>query len=162
MYASLELENAGQFRFTEPGIIGERVPITVTGVNLTANGSPARFEFASASEIRFVPGNYTVSYLAPVRESHFSGAFDTPYRVEVLLPQDLDVRNPLLGMVSQGGVVNATPDGSKTVTWNETRSFELRFYDASQESLLYLFGNIWLMAAIVLLLPFALTWRRKQ
>jgi hypothetical protein len=161
-WASFELEGAENFRFTEPGILGERVPIAVSGVELTTNGSPAPFEFSGTSEIRFSRGNYTVSYQAPLRESHFSASFDSPYQVEVLLPPDFDVRDPLLGMVSPGGVVNASPDGNKTVTWNGTRSFELRFYDASQESLLYLFGNIWLMAAVVLLLPFALTWRRKR
>ncbi len=160
-FARVELEGAENFRFTEPGILGERVPISVSGVELSANGSPAPFEFSGESGIRFTPGNYTVSYLAPVRESHFSAAFDNPYRVEVLLPPGLDVRHPLLGMVSPGGTVNASPDGNKTVTWNGTRSVELRFYDSSQESLLYLFGNIWIMAAVVLLLPFVLTWRRK-
>jgi hypothetical protein len=160
--ASVELEGSENFRFFEPGIIGERVPIAVSGVELTANGSSAPFEFSGASEIRFSRGNYTVSYETPLRESHFSAAFDSPYRVEVSLPPDLDVRHPLLGMVSPGGVVNTSPDGNKTITWNGTRSFELRFYDASQESLMYLFGNIWLMAAVVLLLPFALTWKRKR
>ncbi len=138
------------------------MPITVSGVGLVGNESSAPFEFSGVSEIRFAQGNYTVFYQAPLRESHFSVAFDSPYKIEVILPPDLDVRHPLLGMVSPGGVVNATPDGNKTVTWNGARSVELRFYDASQESLLYIFGNIWLMAAVVLLLPFALTWKRKR
>ncbi len=160
--ASVELVGAESFRFTEPGVLGERIPVSVTGINVSREGSPVPYESAGQSEIRFPTGNYTISYEMPIRGSHLAVLYDQPYQVEVLLPADLDVRNLLLGMVSQGGTVNASPDGSKTVTWNETYSAELRFYDANQESLLYLFGNIWLMAAVVLLLPFALTWRRRK
>jgi hypothetical protein len=41
-------------------------------------------------------------------------------------------------------------------------SIDLRFYDKSREDLLYLFGNFWIVIAVVLLLPFVITMRRKQ
>jgi hypothetical protein len=65
-------------------------------------------------------------------------------------------------MISPGGeAVNGT-NGTVLVTWNETRTFEIRFYDPQREELLYFFLNFWILIAIVMLLPFALTWRKKR
>jgi hypothetical protein len=41
-------------------------------------------------------------------------------------------------------------------------SVDLRFYDENRETLLYLFGNFWIIIAVVLLLPFMITMRRDQ
>jgi hypothetical protein len=80
----------------------------------------------------------------------------------VTLPPALSVKNPLLGMVSPGAAIISLDDGSTIVQWNETRSFELRFYDEGREELLLFFGNFWIILAIVLLIPFLMTWRRKE
>jgi hypothetical protein len=65
-------------------------------------------------------------------------------------------------MISPGGVAGPGKDGSVVVTWNETRSAEIRFYPPDREELLVWFGQFWIIIAIVLLLPFFLMRRRKE
>jgi hypothetical protein len=86
--------------------------------------------------------------------------FNKPYSVSLILPPGLDVKNPLLGMVSRGGVVSPGPNGTLEITWDEVRSVEVRFYTPEREFLLATFGTIWLAVAVVLLLPFVVSWKR--
>jgi hypothetical protein len=120
------------------------------------------FNRTGTTGISFPKGNYTIHYTGPIRDNHLQGTFDRPYWVEVVIPADYDVRNPLLGVISPGGTITPVDNSSISVVWNGTRSFELRFYDQERESLLYLFGNFWIVIAVVLLLPFVITWRRKK
>jgi len=48
------------------------------------------------------------------------------------------------------------------VTGARTTAVDLRFYDKNRETILYLFGNFWIIIAIVLLVPFFLTMRRTD
>jgi len=84
--------------------------------------------------------------------------FDEPYTVTLTLPPGLEVKNPLLGMVSRGGVVSSGPDGALEITWSQAGAAEIRFYTPERELLLITFGTIWLAAAIVLLIPFFISW----
>jgi len=159
--ASVEVAGADRFEFYELGVLGERIPVKATDIGLSGNCSPCAFNLSGASAISFGKGNYTVSYMAPLREYHLQAVFDEPYRVSVTVPEGFDVRNPLIAGISPGGVIRDGPDNSTTVTWNQTTTIDLRFYDENRETLLYLFGNFWIIIAIVLLVPFFLTMRRK-
>ncbi len=76
------------------------------------------------------------------------------YQVNVTIPQEFDVRNPLLAGISPGANVIRHADNTTQLIWNKTAAFDLRFYDQGRESLLYTFGNFMIIIAIVLLLPF--------
>jgi hypothetical protein len=161
--ATVEIANAKSYSFVETGVLGERVPIKVTNVTLIGNCS-AECNFSSkenGASIAFPLGNYTVSYQGAVREKHIQATFDTPYNVTVFLPPSFSVSNPFLAGLSHGSLVMVQEDNTTLIRWNETTSFDVRFYDQDRETLLYLFGNLWLVIAIVLLLPFLLTMRRE-
>ncbi|MDD1702976.1 MAG: DUF5803 family protein [Methanoregula sp.] len=145
--------------FADTGMLGENVPVTVTNVSLVAeNGTPASFNWTtqwnSPSTITFPKGNYTVSYMAPLRDNDLKGAFLSPYNVSVFLPKEFDVRNPLLAGLSVGANVTRFPDNTTTITWNKTGSFDLRFYDQNREELLYMFAEFMIILAVILLMPF--------
>jgi hypothetical protein len=158
----LQVEKSTGYQFYEVGAIGERVPVKATDIILSGTCSPCTYNMSGDSGISYPEGNYTISYRAPVRESHLLFSYDRPYNVSVSLPEGLDVRNPLLGVISQGGKVSSPDNTSVIVNWTGARSAEIRFYDQERESLLYMFGNFWIVIAIVLLAPFLFTWRRKK
>jgi hypothetical protein len=155
------VENADRFEFVETGLLGERIPLQVTGVSLSGDCSPCTFSWGDRSVITFPSGNYTVRYTGPITQNHLVVALPEPYRVVVVIPPGLDARNRLLGLISPAGaVVSEEGDGSLRVAWNSTRSAELRFYPPERELWLSWFGQFWIIIAIVLLLPFFLT-RKK-
>lgn len=163
---SLEIADVSQYEFSDVGMLGETVPVTVDGVQLFArNGSEVPFNWStpwgSPSSITFDKGNYTVTYIAPLRDNHLQGAFNKPYNVSVQLPEEFDVRNPLLAGLSIGANVTHRPDNTTYIVWNTTPSFDLRFYDHNREALLFMFGEFWIIIAVVLLVPF-LMMRKPQ
>lgn len=160
--ASVEITGADRFEFYELGVLGERVPVRVTNVALSGNCSPCGFNTSGASAVTFQKGNYTISYTAPLRDYHFQAVFERPYNVNVSIPEGFDVRNPLLAGMSPGGTITGEYDNSTTVRWNRTTGVDLRFYDRNREAILFLFGNFWIIIAIVLLMPFLLTMRKKD
>jgi len=159
--ASIDVADVNKFDFFELGMLGERIPQRVGNIEVTGNCSPCEFNVSGISSITFARGNYTVLYTAPMRDYHLQAAFDSPYRVNVTLPQEFDVRNPLLAGISPGAVIIGERNNTTTVQWNRTMSVDLRFYDNNRETLLYMFGNFWVVIAIVLLVPFLITVRRK-
>jgi len=155
------VENADRFEFTETGLLGERIPIKVTGVSLSGDCAPCTFSWSDRSVITFPKGNYTVRYNGPIVQNHMVVSFSEPYRVVVNVPPGLDVRNRFIGAISPpDATVSEQKDGSLLVTWNATRSAELRFYPPERENWLAWFGQFWIIVAIVLILPFLLS-RRK-
>ncbi|MDD1696146.1 MAG: DUF5803 family protein, partial [Methanoregula sp.] len=130
------------------------------------NCSPCRFNLTNPSfssntrAITFERGNYTVSYIAPLRDNHFQTYFMSPYHVNISLPQEFRVQNPLLSGFSPGASVTRYPDNTTKIQWNSTRSVDLRFYDEGREELLYFFLQFLVIIAIVLLLPFLITFRK--
>ena len=160
--ASVDVADAERFDFFETGMLGERVPLKVSNVEVTGNCSPCLFNTSGATSITFFRGNYTVRYMAPFRDYHLLAAFERPYSVNISLPEDFDVRNPLLAGINPGAVIIGESDNSTTIRWNRTTSVDLRFYDKNREGLLYFFGNFWIVIAIVLLLPFLITMRRTE
>jgi len=160
---SVQVENTDRFEFAEVGLLGERIPVPVTGISLSGDCSPCTFTMSDRSIITFPAGNYTVRYTGPITQNHLVVAFPEPYRVVVKIPPGLDVRNRLLGVINPAGaVVSDEKDGSLLVTWNSTRSAELRFYTPDRELWLTWFSQFWIIIAIVLLLPFFLTRKKKS
>ncbi len=112
--------------------------------------------------ITFERGNYTVSYISPIRDNHLQASFKSPYHVNISLPQEFAVQNPLLAGISPGANVIRYPDNSTLIQWNKTLSVDLRFYDQGRESLLFFFLQFMAIIAVVMLLPFLLTMRKQQ
>jgi hypothetical protein len=164
--ASVEITGAERYEFADIGILGENVAINVGNVNLSGNCSPCEFNWSKGwgrpSAITFGHGNYTVSYIAPLKDSTLQADYDNQYNVSVTLPAELDVRNPLLASLSPGANVTRFADNTTLVQWNKIRAFQIRFYDQWHEQLLYLFGNFWIVIAVVLLLPFLLMMKRAK
>lgn len=160
--ASIEVTGVDRFDFYELGVLGERVPVKAADIRLSGNCSPCMFNMSGTSAISFMKGNYTISYTAPLREYHLQAIFDEPYKVNISIPEGFDVRNPLIAGISPGGTISDGPDNSTIVTWKQTTTTDLRFYDKNRETILYLFGNFWIIIAIVLLVPFFLTMRKRE
>lgn len=160
---SVEVRDTDRYSFTETGLLGERMPIQVEGITLTGDCPPPScpFNVTDRFSIAFPKGNYTVHFTGPIRENHFQATFAEPYSVTVSLPPEFDVRNYLIGFRSPGSEVREGPDGSVVIEWNETRNAELRFYTGDRVTLLTLFGQFWIIIAVVLLLPFLFTWKRR-
>ncbi|MDP3564166.1 MAG: DUF5803 family protein [Methanoregula sp.] len=164
--ASVEISEADRYEFADIGFLGEKVAVNVGNVNLSGNCSPCEFNWTKAwgrpSVITFLRGNYTVSYSAPLKDNTLQAGYDKQYNVTVILPAELDVRNPLLTSISPGANVTRLADNTTRVEWNKIRTIEIRFYDKWREQILYLFGNFWIVIAIVLLLPFLLMMKRSE
>jgi len=148
--------------FWTPGMMGERVPLQVEELKVLGPSGPVEYQEAGRGVITFPDGNYTVTYQAPVRDNHFVAAFNTPNAVTITLPEGFDVRNPLIGMISPGGVVSTGPNETTEIAWDQIAVAEVRFYTPDREILLTAFGTIWLVVALVLILPFLLSRRRKD
>jgi len=145
--------------------MGESVPLTVGEIKLTANGTPAVFNrstpWGRPESITFAKGNYTVSYIAPLKDNHLQGVFEKPYHVNVTIPQEFDVRNPLLTGLSTGASVTRFSDNTTLVQWNKSYAFDLRFYDETREQLLYFFLQFMAILVVVLVvIPYVLSLKR--
>jgi len=149
-----------EYGFWMQGLLGERVPLAVDDVQVIGASGQVEYRKVNAATIAFPAGNYTIRYRAPIRDNHIQAVFDEPYSVTVHLPPGLDVQNPLLGLISPGGRVTEEENGSITIRWDRAPYVEVRFYDPGREILLNTFGTIWMIAAIVLLLPYLLSRRR--
>jgi hypothetical protein len=165
--AEIEISDTARYEFSEMGFMGENVPITVGEVHLTKNGTPAVFNQSSPwgqpSSLTFDRGNYTVSFIAPLKDNHLQGIFEKPYHVNVSIPREFDVRNPLLAGLSVGANVTRFGDNTTLVQWNETYSFDLRFYDAAREEILYFFLQFMGILLIVLvIIPYILSMKKSE
>jgi len=147
--------------------MGESVPLTVGEVSLTANGTPAAFNgstpWGRPQVITFAKGNYTVSYVAPLKDNHLQGVFLKPYHVNVTIPEEFDVANPLLAGLSTGANVTRFSDNTTLVQWNKSYAFDLRFYDETREQLLYFFLQFMAILVVVLVvIPYLLSMKRPD
>jgi hypothetical protein len=154
--------SGGEYGFWNSGMLGERIPQSVEDLQVTGASGPVEYRWKDAGTVTFPDGNYSIRYRAPIRNNYLQASFDEPYTVTVLLPPGLDVRNPLLGMISPGGTITAGEDGSVEVAWDRARSMEIRFYDPDREILLNTFGTIWLVVAVVLILPYIVSRRGRE
>lgn len=167
-HASVEIENTSRYEFVESGLLGEPSPLTVKDIQLSGNCSPCNYSVTGPSftsnvqAITFEQGNYVVSFTSPIRDNHIQASFKSPYNVNITIPQEFDVRNPLLAGISPGANVTRSPDNTTIIRWNKTQSADLRFYDSGRETLLYFFLQFMGIIAIVMLFPFLLTMKKKQ
>ncbi len=147
--------------------MGENVPIPVRDVNLMTNGMPAPFNestpWGRPHAITFSKGNYTLSYTAPLRDNHLQGVFEKPYNVNVTIPQEFDVRNPLLAGLSTGANVTRLGDNTTLVQWNRSYTFDLRFYDETREQILYFFLQFMgILVVVLVVIPYLLSMKKAE
>jgi hypothetical protein len=157
------LVNASEYSFWEPGMLGERIPLT--GKNVTVSGACGEnctYTQKDRNIIAFDKGNVTVTYEAPIAENNLQLIFTEPSNITVTLPEGQDIKNPLLGRVSEGGKVSTENNTTTVIAFDRVRYVEVRFYDQTRERLLYIFGSVWLTVAVVLLFPFLLMRRRQE
>jgi len=147
--------------------MGEKVPVQVGEVGLTGNCSPCEYNWSrpwgAPSAIAFPKGNYTVTYLAPLSGNTVQGQFLKPYAINVTLPKEFDVRNPLLAGLSQGVNVTRHPDNTTSVRWDKTTAFNVRFYDPWHEEMLWFFLQFMGILVIVLVIvPYLISMRKGE
>jgi hypothetical protein len=157
---TVELQDAGSYHFTETGTLGEQVAMPVSMVSLSGPCDPCPFNLSGSSGITFPQGNYTLTFQGRLQDFHLLLTYDQPTNVSITLPAGYNLTNPLLGSTSPGARVSVAGNETR-VSWNQTRQAEIRFYDTGREELLYLFGQFWLILAVVMLLPYILTRRRR-
>jgi hypothetical protein len=165
--ASIEINDTSRYEFADIGFMGENVPLTVGDVHLMVNGSPAEFNRSTSwgrpQAITFPKGNYTVSYIAPLRDNHLQGVFEKSYHVNVTIPQEFDVRNPLLAGLSTGANVTRFSDNTTLVQWNRSYAFDLRFYDETREQFLYFFLQFMgILVVVLVVIPYILTLKGSE
>jgi hypothetical protein len=166
--ATIEIADSSRYEFVDTGMLGEPTPLTAGEIQLTGNCSPCLFNKTGPSftsnvmALTFERGNYTVSYVSPLRDNHIQASFKSPYHVNITLPQEFNVQNPLLAGISPGANITHYPDNTTLIQWDKTLSVDLRFYDQDREMLLFFFLQFLGIIAVVMLLPFLLTMRKKE
>jgi hypothetical protein len=156
----VEVVDMDSYAFYERGVLGERIPLSVENVSVGGQEGQVVFEKPEPSLITFPRGDYLINYSGTIRDNTLHAEFENPANVTVHLPPGLDVRNPLIGMVSQGGRAEEI-NGSVMVQWEDALFIECRFYDPGRERALYIFGTFWLALCAILLVPF-LMWRGRR
>jgi hypothetical protein len=165
--AAIEVTDVSRYEFADIGFMGENVPVQVAEVQLTGNCSPCQFNWSrpwgTPSRIEFEKGNYTVSYLAPLHDNNLQGTFTRPYHVNVTIPREFDVRNPLLAGISQGANVTRHADNTTTVQWNKTMVFNVRFYDPGREEILWFFLQFMgILVLVLVVIPYILSMKKTE
>ncbi|MGA2918129.1 DUF5803 family protein [Methanoregula sp.] len=165
--ASVEITSASEYMFSDVGIMGENVPVQVGNVQLSGNCSPCTYNWSrpwgAPASITFEKGNYTVSYTEPLQDNTLQGTFDSPYQVNVTIPEEFDVRNPLLAGISQGGVAIRHGDNTTTVQWIKTVVFNVRFYDPGREELLWFFLQFMgILVLVLVVIPWMLSMKKAE
>ncbi len=149
------------------GFMGEDVPLAAGDVELSRDGIPAAFNWSrpwgAPSSISFAKGNYTVSFIAPLKDNNLKSVYKKPYNVSVTIPEEFGVDNPLIAGISNGANVTRRADNTTTVSWTNTYSFDLRFYSPGQQDLLFIFFQFMAILFIVLIvIPYVLSLRKDQ
>jgi hypothetical protein len=163
-HAVYELDNASGYSWWDLGLLGERIPLTVYNITLREwndTGDTRPFTSVPPNEINFDPGDYLLSFEGAMHNNHLLVDLQTPSTVQVHVPEGLDVRNPLLGVVNPPA--NVTEEsGGILLSWNNTQIIEFRVYDPFRETLLTTFLTFWAVVAVVLLFPFLVMRKKKE
>lgn len=159
--AEVEVQQADKYAFTEPGLLGAPVAITVSEISLFNATGPVNYTEDFSGAIRFPKGNYTIQYVAPLHSNELTVLLADSSTITVSLPEQYGVKNPLLGYISTGGVANATVNGT-TIVWENARSAQVRYYDTFQEQILLIFGTFWIALVLVFLVPYLMSHRKKE
>jgi hypothetical protein len=147
--------------------MGEDVPLPVRDVQLSLGDQPVAVNWSrpwgAPSSISFAKGNYTISFIAPLRDNNLKAVFLKPYNVSVTLPQELDVQNPLLAGLSNGANVTRYADNTTIVRWTKTYTFDLRFYTQAQKDLLFFFLQFMgILIVVLVVIPYVLSMRQDE
>jgi hypothetical protein len=142
-----------RYEFMQSGALGEQVPLKVTNITLFENGVNKTYT-EERGGIRFASGNYSITFDGTISGNTFQSQLPEPGYVSIILPEHYKVDNPLLTSLQPGGSRVNKSMNQTVVTWDKTRYFDIRFYDANQENLLGIFTQFWLIIAVMLLLPF--------
>ncbi|PKL59782.1 MAG: hypothetical protein CVV33_06065 [Methanomicrobiales archaeon HGW-Methanomicrobiales-4] len=147
------VNSTDRFDFVQSGMLGERVPLTVTNISLYQDGSNVSYS-QEREGIRFPLGNYTIGFEGKMSGNTFQTQYSEFGNVTIVLPEKFKVDNPLLTSLQPGGANISRNLNQTIIHWEKARYLDIRFYDAGQESLLSIFGQFWLIIAVMLLLPF--------
>lgn len=166
-HAAIGITDTEWYTFADMGFMGEDVPLTVGDVELSRDGIPATFNWSrpwgAPSSISFAKGNYTVSFIAPLRDNNLKAVYTKPYNVSVTIPQNFSVQNPLLASLSNGANVTIHADNTTTVSWTKTFSFDLRFYSQGQQDLLFFFLQFMgILIVVLVIIPYFLSMKKDQ
>ncbi|MBN1167292.1 MAG: hypothetical protein JXA44_09220 [Methanospirillaceae archaeon] len=154
--ALIEITDKDTYSFFDTGMLGERVPFEVSNLSLLYNGEEAPFE-KTRDGIRFARGDYILSFDRTVPANQVQGHYDESYTSMVTLPSQFRIDNPLLTVISPSSYsIEHHPNNTTTISWTDSRFFEVKYYSEEQLQALYAFAQFWLIIAIVLLLPYYL------
>ncbi len=148
--ANATLINQSTFLLVKPGFFGEEVALTVD--NLTIRNESGVVEYTqNGKTVSFPAGNYTLNYSAKIETGLVYLRYAEPYNVSVYLPERFQTGHLILGMVGNGGVVSSSDNSSygSMVTFNETTTASLTFYDDVREPLLYMFLGVWVVVFVI-------------
>lgn len=164
-HATLEITDTERYTFADMGFMGQEVPLAAREVQLIQDGLPATFNWsrpwAAPSSISYAKGNYTLSFIAPLKDNSLVAVYTKPYNVSITLPQNFSVQNPLLAGLSNNANVTVHPDNSTTISWTKAYTFEMRFYSQGQQDLLFFFLQFMgILIVVLVIIPYALSMRR--
>ena len=153
--ARVELNQTDRYEIVEPGMLGERIPLQVSNLTIS-NGTTALSITPDRGTVLLPLGDYVITYEGQVSGNTLQLLFPSEGNVTVSLPHPYQVGNPLLTSIQPRGAETVHDNTTTRVSWEKVRSVELRYYDEQQELFLYIFGQFWLIIAVLLLIPFFL------
>lgn len=156
--AEYTLDNQTSISLMRPGMLGEPVPVGAE--NVTVSGTDQAVEPRGMGQWSLPEDARFLTFTAPLQDHAVQLLFDRPRNVTLHLPAGFRLENPALGTVTPTGTVE-TGDGETTVTWDQVRYIECRFYDRMQEIALFAFGGVWVAIVVVVLFSYLLVSRRR-
>jgi len=155
----------GRYAITEPGFLGETVAAEVANVTITSFDNPALVVAYTEKrgEYQFPPGNYSISYDAPIIANGISLLFVDPVDITAIFPPGADLSNRMLATIHpMPSSLEIMPNNSTTAIWNNVRSMSIRFSDEHQVKLLWLFFQFLIIVAVIMLMPFFLAPKEEK
>ena len=156
--ARVVLNQTDRYEIVEPGMLGERIPLQVSNLTVS-NGTSALSITPDRGTLHLPHGDYVITYEGKVSGNILQLLFPSEGNVTVTLPHPYQVGNPLLTSIQPRGADTVHDNTTTQINWEKVRSVELRYYDEQQEMFLYIFGQFWLIIAVLLLIPFFLARR---
>ena len=142
--ANATLTNQSTFLLVKPGFLGEEVALSVD--NLTIQNESGVVEFTlDGKTVSFPEGNYTLNYSVKIENGFIYLRYEDPYNVSIYLPENFQTGHLILGTVGTGGAISPSDNSSygSMITFENTDTASLTFYDDVREPILYLFLGIW-------------------